>query len=151
MGVAVPRRLRFDSRLRLLIQTLQIRLLPEHRPRHISEHHRIAALDSLRQELESSRLRSIDADNPPSHFPTNESDEEMSQPLTQPPDVLDPQTLSPLPSPPHPPSVESDYIPLFNQHSTSTSCSPRYIPSNTRRQFLFTINTTKDGSEGIIH
>jgi hypothetical protein len=77
-------------------------LLPEHRPQHISEHHRIAALDSLRQELESSRLGSIDADNPPSHFPTDGSEEEMSQPLTQPPDILAPPTLSPLPSPPPP-------------------------------------------------
>jgi superfamily II DNA helicase RecQ len=90
-------------------------LLPERRPHHTSEHHRIAALDSLHQELESSRLSSIDTDNPPSHFPTDGSDKELSQPLTQPPDVLAPPTLSPLLSPPHnmsPPSIQSsEYIP----------------------------------------
>jgi hypothetical protein len=86
-------------------------LLPERRDRHPSERRRIAALESLRSRLESSRLRTDD-DNPSSILQSDgiSDEEEPSQPLTQPPEILAPPTLSPLPSPP-PALPADDYIP----------------------------------------
>jgi hypothetical protein len=77
-------------------------LLPERRELHPSEYRRIAALESLRSRLESSRLR-IDEVNPSSILQSDwiSDEDEPSQPLTQPPDILAPPTLSPLPSPPN--------------------------------------------------
>jgi hypothetical protein len=85
-------------------------LLPERRLQHNSEHQRIAALESLRQELESSRLRAAETVNSPSNLPSDGSSgkEDMSPPLTQPPDVFAPPSLLP---PPPTTDDSSDYTP----------------------------------------